>query len=178
MIRLFAAIALPDEIAEALARRQQGLPRARWRPREALHVTLRFFGEVKETVADDLDAELARIAIGPLTLSLEGAGAFADRGEPHSVWAGLAENEALKRLAARCETAARRARLRPERRPYRPHVTLAYLRGADPGRVAAWIQGHNLLKSPPFEVGSFGLYSSRLGGEGATYRLERSYPLG
>ena len=46
MIRLFAALALPDEIAAGLARRQDGVPGARWRPREALHVTLRFFGEV------------------------------------------------------------------------------------------------------------------------------------
>ncbi len=178
MIRLFAAIAVPEEIGRALARRQQGLPGARWRPLEALHVTLRFFGEVNEAIAEDLDAELAAIAFDPVTLVLEGVGAFQDGGEPHTVWAGVGESDALRRLASRCESAARRAKLRPERRVWRPHVTLAYLRGADPGRVAAWIQGHNLLKSPPFTAGDFGLYSSRLGGEGATYRLERSYPLG
>ena len=49
---------------------------------------------------------------------------------------------------------------------------------ADPASVAAWIQAHNLLKSPPFTVTSFGLYSSHLGDAGAVYRLERSYPLG
>ncbi|HEY1425618.1 MAG TPA: RNA 2',3'-cyclic phosphodiesterase [Caulobacteraceae bacterium] len=178
MIRLFGAIAVPDEIAAVLVRRQQGLPGARWRPVEALHLTLRFFGEVAESVADDLDAELARISLEPVTITLEGVGAFDDGGEPHAVWAGIAENDALRRLAARCETAARRAGLAADRRAWRPHVTLAYLRRADPRRVAAWVQGHNLLKSPPFTAGSFGLYSSRLGGEGAAYRLERSYPLG
>ena len=178
MIRLFAAIAVPEEIAEALVRRQQGLPGARWRPVEALHLTLRFFGEIAESAADDLDAELARIALDPVTVVLDGVGAFEDGGEPHAVWAGVAENDALKRLAARCETAARQAGLTADRRAWRPHVTLAYLRRADPRRVAAWIQGHNLLKSPAFTVGSFGLYSSRLGDQGASYRLERSYPLG
>ncbi|MEO8115140.1 MAG: 2'-5' RNA ligase family protein, partial [Phenylobacterium sp.] len=54
MIRLFAALAIPDEIAIGLARRQQGVEAARWRPREALHVTLRFFGELREDVARDL----------------------------------------------------------------------------------------------------------------------------
>lgn len=178
MIRLFAAIAVPDEIGEVLSRRQQGLPGARWRPIEALHVTLRFFGEVAESVADDLDAELATVSGDALTITLEGVGSFDEGGEPRAVWAGVAENAALKRLAARCETAARRAGLPPDRRAWRPHVTLAYLRRADPRRVAAWIQGHNLLQSPPFTVGSFGLYSSHLGDEGASYRLERSYPLG
>jgi 2'-5' RNA ligase len=177
MIRLFAAVAIPDEIGEALARRQQGLPGARWRPLDALHITLRFMGEVAETTAEDIDGALASVGGKALTLQLQGVGAFGEGPDIRAVWAGLAENEALSRLAARCETAARRAGLAPERRAFRPHVTLAYLKRADPGRVAAWIQGHNLLKSPPFQVTSFGLYSSHLGGEGSTYELEREYSL-
>jgi 2'-5' RNA ligase len=129
-------------------------------------------------VADDLDAELAGIGGEALTLTLAGVGAFGEGDDIHAVWAGVEETEPLKHLAARCETAARRAGLAPDRRAWKPHVTLAYLRRPDPARVAAWIQGHNLLKSPPFHVTSFGLYSSRLGGEGARYRLEREYPLG
>ncbi len=95
----------------------------------------------------------------------------------HAVWAGEADNPDLRHLSARCETAARRAGLKPEARAYRPHVTLAYLRHPDPARVAAWIQGHNLLKSPPFRASSFGLYSSWHGPEGSVYRLERGYRL-
>jgi 2'-5' RNA ligase len=172
MIRLFAAIAIPPEIGEGLVRRQQGLPGAAWRPTDAFHITLRFAGEISESLADDLDAELGIIAGAPLTLALEGVGSFQDGDNIHAVWAGVAENEALRRLAAR------RAGLAPDKRVWKPHVTLAYLRRADPGRVAAWIQGHNLLKSPLFQVASFGLYSSHLGEAGATYRRERSYPLG
>jgi len=178
MIRLFAAIAIPPEIGEGLVRRQQGLPGARWRPTEAFHITLRFAGEISEAVADDLDAELNVVAGEALTLALEGVGSFQDGDDIHAVWAGVADNPALHQLARRCETAARKAGLSPDRRVWRPHVTLAYLRRADPARVAAWVQGHNLLQSPPFRVTSFGLYSSRLGHEGATYRLEREYPLG
>jgi 2'-5' RNA ligase len=178
MIRLFAAIAIPEDVGQVLVRRQHGLPGARWRPLEAFHVTLRFFGEVAETTADDLDAELSMIGSEALTLVLEGVGCFDDGNDIHAVWAGVAENAALRKLAARCESAARRAGLSPEKRSWRPHVTLAYLRRADPARVAAWIQGNNLMKSPPFDVRSFGLYSSRLGDEGASYRLERDYPLG
>ena len=77
----------------------------------------------------------------------------------------------------RCEAAARRAGLSPDRRTYRPHVTMAYLTRPDPADVAAWIQRHNLLKSPPFEVSRFGLYSSQLSPKGSSYRLEQDYPL-
>ena len=95
----------------------------------------------------------------------------------HAVWAGVAENAELRQLAGRCEAAARRAGLAPDRRNYRPHVTLAYLSRPEPAAVAAWIQTHNLLKSPPFSVANFGLYSSRKGSSGPAYHLERDYPL-
>jgi 2'-5' RNA ligase len=178
MIRLFAAIAIPDEIAAGLVRRQRGLPGARWRPVETFHITLRFFGEVSEARADDIDAELGRVPGDRLLLALEGVGSFQEGEAIRAVWAGVAENPALRALAARCETAARRAGLKPERRSWRPHVTLAYLRSAEPTRVAAWIQGHNLLKSPQFDVDGFGLYSSWLGDDAASYRLEQAYRLG
>lgn len=177
MIRLFAAVAVPDEIADALARRQTGLNGARWRTADQMHLTLRFFGEVREDVARDLDSELSAVGGGPFQIMLEGAGAFGEGGDINAVWAGVGESEPLKRLAKGCETAARRARLKPETRNFRPHVTLAYLRRPDPDKVAAWIQANNLLKSPPIWVDRFGLYSSFLASDGAQYRLEAEYSL-
>jgi 2'-5' RNA ligase len=177
MIRLFAAIALPPEIASALVRRQKGVETARWRPPESLHVTLRFFGDLREDVARDLDAELATLDGDGFELELSGVGAFGEGRDIHAIWAGVTETPLLARLAKACETAARRAGLKPESRHYRPHVTLAYLRRADPAEVAAWIQANNLLKSPPISVDRFGLYSSHSSKEGSYYRLEAEYPL-
>ncbi len=177
MLRLFAARHVPEDIGEPLLRRQNGIPGARWRPLDALHITLRFFGEVREDVADDLDAALSAITAAPFDVALEGAGAFGEGSDIHAVWAGVAESAPLRTLAARCESAARKAGLKPEHRAYRPHVTLAYLTRPDPARVAAWIQEHNLLKSPSWRAASFGLYSSTLGPDGSAYGLEREYLL-
>ena len=177
MIRLFAALPVPFEIGDRLSRRQQGIPRARWRDLEQLHITLRFFGEISEPAAADLDAALSSLAGDPFDLCLEGVGSFGEGDDITAVWAGVAESEPLKRLAARCETAARKAGLKPDSRVYRPHVTLAYLRRPPPDRVAAWIAGHNLLKSPTWRATWFGLYSSWLGSDGSRYDLEREYPL-
>jgi len=177
VIRLFAAVPIPPEIAAGLARRQTGLPGARWRPQSALHVTLRFFGDIPENRADDLDSELAVIGGRPFELTLAGVGTFGEGAALNALWAGVEPSEPLRRLARRCETAARRAGLKADTRAWRPHVTLAWLRSAEPTRVAAWTQTANLLKSPPFPVTAFGLYSSRLGVEGSVYRLERAYPL-
>ena len=177
MIRLFAAIAIPEELGTTLLPRQDRLPGARWRPLEALHITLRFIGDVPENLAGDMDAELTTVGGGPLELTLAGVGAFGEGADIHAVWAGVEENEGLKRLARACEIAARRAGVKAETRAYKPHVTLAYLRRPNPAEVAAWIQENNLLRTEPFRVTSFGLYSSWQSDQGSWYRLEREYPL-
>jgi 2'-5' RNA ligase len=177
MIRLFAAIPVPPAICEALALRQRGLAEARWRPIEALHLTLRFFGDVSEDRADDLDLELSQVRGAPMDIELEGVGAFGEGADIHTVWAGVKANPALEQLARRCEIAARRAGLKPDTRAFRAHVTLAYLRRPDPGPIASWIQSNNLLREGPFRCEAFGLYSSWRTEAGSSYRLERQYRL-
>ena len=177
MLRLFAAIAIPWDIAQGLADHQTGLSGAKWRTPEQLHITLRFIGDTPENKADDLDAELSAIAAEPFELALAGVGHFGEPQDIHAIWAGVAENPALLRLQKRCESAARRAGLAVDTRLYRPHVTLAYLKRPDPGAVMAWEADNNLLHSPAFPVKRFGLYSTHQSREGSVYRLERDYPL-
>jgi RNA 2',3'-cyclic 3'-phosphodiesterase len=177
MIRLFTALAMPPDVGERLAGLQQGLPGARWRPLETLHVTLKFYGEVREDVARDLDSALATVGGQPLGLELRGVGAFGEGPDIHAVWAGVTADPALDRLAAACAVAARRAGLKTERQAYRPHVTLAYTRRPDPQKIAAWIQANNLFHEPAFAVDRFGLYSSWRTAEGSAYRLEAEYRL-
>ena len=178
MIRLFTAVAVPAEIGAPLLPRQHGIEGARWRPREAFHITLKFIGDVQETTAADLDEELRGIEAPAFDLELQGVGHFGEGVEIHAVWAGVAGSPDLPRLAKANESAARRTGLKPEARVYIPHVTLAYLKRPAVPEVAAWIQGNNLLRSPPFRVDRFGLYSSWRTSEGSAYRLEAEYPLG
>ncbi|MFN4287868.1 MAG: RNA 2',3'-cyclic phosphodiesterase [Brevundimonas sp.] len=183
MLRLFAALALPPDISEGLKRHQTGLVGARWRPEEALHITLAFYGEMDRHRAEDLAAELSRIHQSPFSLELAGVGAFDDgSGQSRSssaraVWAGLEASEPLVLLASRARAAGQRAGLRMEARRYVPHVTLAYLKGTPDDRLAAWITGHNRLHSPSFRVDRFGLYSSELTHAGSHYTLLREYLL-
>lgn len=179
MIRLFTALSVPDEVADALARRQTGLPGAKWRAADQLHITLAFYGEVDERRADDLSVELERAATGgPFEIALSGVGAFGDGHRTRAIWAGVEASDRLSVLAGRCRSAAERAGIPMERRDYRPHLTLAYLGSdADPARIGDWIAGHNLLQSPPIRIDRFGLYSSVLTQDGSRYELEREYRL-
>lgn len=177
-IRLFAALNIPDEIADRLLPLQKGIGGAKWRPRENLHLTLRFFGEVAEPVADDIDGELSTIAdyAKPFELKLKGAGTFGGA-DPHSLWIGVAEHPALTKLAADCERVARRVGLKPESNTYKPHVTLAYLSNAPLDRVLGFQQRLALFETPPFWVEGLGLYSSHIRKSAPSlYRLEADYP--
>ncbi len=177
MLRLFAALAIPESIALSLAPIMSGLPGARWHPPEKLHLTLRFFGEIDEGLADDLDGELTAIGGTAFDLSLQGVGAFESRGTPHHLWAGVSPSESLRDLNRRCERAARRAGLAPDSRSYRPHITLAYLDRTPAPQTAAWLARHNLLRTEPIRAEGFHLYSSRLSRRGQVYQRERTYPL-
>lgn len=178
MLRLFAAIPIPDEIAARLAALQKGVPGARWRPRENLHLTLRFFGDVSEIAAEDLDAELATIRVKPFEISLKGAGSFGGA-DPHAIWMGVEAHPSLIMLARACDRAARRAGLKTEARRYMPHVTMAYLGKSDLDRVKAFERRCALFRTPAFTVDRFHLYSSlHRSREPNLYRVEAEYPLG
>jgi RNA 2',3'-cyclic 3'-phosphodiesterase len=178
-VRIFAALDLPDDVAERLLALMKGVAGAKWRPRENLHLTLRFFGDVPEPVANDIDAELGEIAeTNPaFDLQLKGVGSFGGA-DPRALWVGARESAALTKLAKDCERAARRTGLRPEAHKFTPHVTLAYLSNSPLDRVHAFEQRLGLFETRPFRVERFGLYSSQVRKSAPSlYRLEAEYVL-
>lgn len=178
-LRLFAALDIPDEIADRVRPLFVGVPGARWRPRENLHVTLRFYGEIAENVAEDLDAELGEVALkhGRFDLRLKGAGFFG-RESPGALWLGLAESPGLTALAADCDRAARRCKIAPSEHKFRPHMTVAYLAGTTLDRVIAFEKRLALYESESWTADAFFLLSSHVRRNAPSlYSEEASYPL-
>jgi len=85
--------------------------------------------------------------------------------------------EPLMRLQRANERAARRAGLPPETRNFAPHVTLARLRGAEPGAVANYLSAVGAFQAAPFLVEEFVLMSAREGSGGGPYVVEERFPL-
>ena len=163
MIRLFVALSLPEDLRARLAALGGGIEGARWVPAENLHVTLRFIGEVQESVGEDLVAALDGVRSGPVRVSLSGAGHFGTRDKAHSLWIGVERTPELVALHEKTDRALVRAGLPPEPRKYAPHVTLARLRNARRGRVLDWLAAHGAFFAPPFEARAFTLFGSRQG---------------
>src|SRR5882724_3315591 len=175
-MRLFVALSLPDEVARSLQRLQTGVPGARWQTLEQLHLTLRFIGESDGRLASAVHDALATIDAPGFELALHGVGEFGGK-RPSALWAGVRQNEALMHLQRKIETALQRAGIGADRQRYTPHVTLARLRGTQPGHVMDFLTDHALYSSRPFAVGAFLLYSSMLTSDGSIYRAERAYRL-
>jgi 2'-5' RNA ligase len=177
MHRLFVALRPPPAVRDVLLDAMEGVLGARWQDEDQLHLTLRFAGELETPQAEDLADALALLAVQPFELAVRGAGHFERKGAPHTLWAGVAPNEALAVLQRRVERACRSAGLKPETRKFAPHITLARLNRSS-GPIGGWLTAHSRLAAGPWRVESFGLYLSRLTPAGSEYERVESYPLG
>lgn len=183
-MRQFVALELPGttrgRLAELSTALRRSTPGWRWLRPEALHLTLRFLGEVR----DEQDAQArdgwrrAAANSAPFTLHAEGLGVFPPRGSPRILWVGLREIEPGDRLAALArglESAAREVGFSPEERVFRPHLTIAR---AERDARPAVPSDLRWTDPEPFESREIVLFRSDLHPSGARYTALERYPLG
>ncbi|HEX6935918.1 MAG TPA: RNA 2',3'-cyclic phosphodiesterase [Actinomycetes bacterium] len=169
-MRLFVALSPPaaviDHADSAVARVRARHPELRWVPAHRWHLTLAFYGEVADDDLDGVRGRITRAVRGKaaMELSFRGAGFFARR----AVWLGIVGDVAgLQALAREVAT---------ERRPFRPHLTVARMRGTtDPEPAVAELADY---EGPPWVADSVHLVRSQLGpsptyADMATWSLDR-----
>ena len=154
-MRLFVAVRPPEAAVRhadaALEPVRRDHPDLRWVPAPRWHLTLAFYGEVPDDKVDGTVAMVDRQlrGHGPCDLAFRGAGAFARR----ALWLGVDGDLAALKATARAVTF--------ERRPYRPHLTVARLRGGvDPGGAVESLAAY---AGPGWTAGTVHLVRSRLG---------------
>jgi RNA 2',3'-cyclic 3'-phosphodiesterase len=176
MPRLFTGLEIPPDVAMDLDFMKGGIMGGRWIDRESFHITLRFIGDIDDTLAREIAYELDGVEARPFALRLKGVGVFGGN-KPHTLYAGIEENAELRRLQSIHERICQVLGLGPDPRKFTPHVTLARLRDPDLLDVQRYVASHNLYKSRPFEVARFVLFSSRPSRGGGPYAVEESYQL-
>src|SRR6266849_8050387 len=186
MPRLFTGLEIPSDVGQLLSTLRGGLPGARWADPENYHVTLRFIGEVDDVIAHEVASMLGRVRRGAFELRVEDLKSFGGR-KPRALVATLGPgqgvmdqgvmDQAVMELQAEHERLMQRVGLEPEGRKYIPHVTLARLRQSSNRQVADYLALRAPLRSPPFKVSRFVLFSSRASGGGGPYVVEAAYPL-
>ena len=187
-LRLFVALPLPaaeqDRLAGLTRPLRSRLPKARWVEPRSLHLTLVFLGDTLASLLPGLDRELGAVAdaIDRFRMAVGELGVFPPRGGARVVWAGLEADGDLDGLQVRTLAAAGRAvgRRLEERRPFRPHVTLARTNPPWPPRVVARLrQGLDAqIAGEPWDVSEVHLVASELRPDGPRYTTVSRYPLG
>ncbi len=176
MPRLFTAIEIPAQVAMQLTLLQGGLPGARWIDRANFHITLRFIGDIEMPMAQELSYALERVKTEPFSLSLENLDVFGGS-KPNSLFAGVKRSEPLYHIQAEHERICQQIGMEATARKFKPHVTIARLRGAKTPDIAKYLSSHGGFQSLEFDVGRFVLLSSRNSIGGGPYVVEESYQL-
>jgi len=173
--RVFFAVTVTAEIRAKVLRLARRLAathaQVRWARDEGLHATVKFLGPTSPEQLDAIRRALsAALAAFPrFSAGVSGLGVFPDMKRPRVLWVGMQSSE-LETLAGIVDQVAARSGFRPERRGYRPHLTLGRVRGA-----RGWVglerelQSHAIEDFGRTEIGELIAYRSDLRPGGAVY---------
>lgn len=136
-MRLFLAINLePDvrrAIVDATAPLRTAAPSLGWVGETRLHLTLKFLGEQSEDIVAPLSDSIDQVAQRhkQFSMQLSEIGAFPNFRRARVVWMGIGRDPRLELLHHDLELACETHGLEVEGRPFRPHLTLARVKGGD-----------------------------------------------
>jgi RNA 2',3'-cyclic 3'-phosphodiesterase len=184
-MRLFIAVNFPDTLRQSLWEAAAPLRRGdfpvKWVAPDALHLTLKFLGEVAAEREPELLAGMARAARGakPFALHLGGFGVFPSMSRPRVVWAGCDAPAPLELLQHGVEREMEPLGFPLEGRAFQPHLTLGRAeRRARPGDFAKLAPRLEALAfAGDAVIASLDLMESQLGGSGARYTRRHAVPL-
>ncbi|MFO0707294.1 MAG: RNA 2',3'-cyclic phosphodiesterase [Nitrospira sp.] len=148
MIRTFLAVELSDDLRAQISRVQQNfkarlsrdLPRdvrVSWVRPAAIHLTLKFLGDIDEQLVTPLQTAMANVlgAMPAVDVPLDRIGGFPSLQQPRVLWVGPSDSweqgEEARRLAdvhRAVEACCVAMGCAPEPRPLSPHLTLARIK--------------------------------------------------
>jgi 2'-5' RNA ligase len=147
-----------------------------------MHLTLKFLGEIQESVVGTVRDALTGLATGntPFQAELKGLGGFPNLRRPNVLWAGVTAGAAeLVALAEQVEREMESLGFKREGRPFRPHLTLGRVKlDKDLGAVCAQMEKDAGQSFGVFFVTEMVLFQSVLSPSGANYTALGRFKLG
>lgn len=180
MLRLFFALEIPQPVRQKLLRVRAPVPGARWQTDAQLHLTLLFLGNVSAEAVPDIRRALQRLTQTRFELEVRGLECFGQAATPRNLWAGVAPEAPLQQLQAELKQ-----RLDPlgfdfEKRPFRPHITLARFK-QQRGPVQGLLDEHDQTGFGAVPVNDCVLLQSTQanveGRQGSIYTVVERFPL-
>jgi len=185
-IRSFLAFELPVEIREQIRviskeLKKTALP-VRWVKVDNIHLTILFLGSVDEDTIGDIEEKVNVVVKGfsAFKTKLNAVGAFPHWKRPRVIWIGLnGDIGRLSNLRNKLQEELKVLGFMPEKRPFRPHLTLGRFKGPiDRGEDMKWIlDRHRDINSDLYQLNELILYKSDLKPDGPVYTKMATWPL-
>lgn len=178
--RLFVSLNLPNPVVEQLITIRDSVSNnlnVKWEPKEKLHLTIKFIGDVSSMILDDIKEELSFIEnYSSIKCAFIKFGFFYRDSIPKILWVGLETDVFLKRLITELNEHLTKFSIPIDNRKFNPHITLFRIKN-DPG-----INFVNNFKNFTFEPilftsNSVTLYKSILHPDGSIYSEIKNYKL-
>lgn len=176
MQRLFFALEMPEPVRQALLRIKAPVAGARWQSDAQLHLTLLFLGNVPEEAVPDISLALRGLSLPRFDLDVGGLGCFGQPETPRNLWAGVTPEAPLIALQATLKQCLAHLGFSLEKRPFRPHITLARFK-KQPGSVQSLLAEHGQDDFGAVPVRDFVLLRSTQGAKGSDYTVVERFPL-
>ncbi len=184
-IRAFLAIEPPGEVRQALDNIQNSLKRScpfdiRWVKPAAVHLTLKFLGDIteKDVAALSPVAQECAAQTAPLQLAVRKLGVFPSPKRPRVLWIGLeGDIKPLLALQQNLEEGLENCGFARETRPFQPHLTMGRIKSSrTSGDPARFLARGNDCTAGSFCARSLVLFKSDLRPQGAVYTDLASFP--
>ena len=187
-VRLFVACEVPDDVKQSIGGvietlKSRSGSAVRWIRPEGVHVTLKFLGEVpvKKLPRIKLAIQEAVVGHAPFELEFSNIGTFGGREGLRIMWVGIAGDVLrLEALVRAVNAALAVVGFEPERRPFRPHLTLGRVRDEISTRQRAQIEvdvGKLDVPLTSWRTSQVSLMRSRITATTVTYEVIATFPL-
>ena len=190
--RLFVVIEIPraakrefTQLAGSFSPREHD--RVRWMSEEAMHLTLKFLGDIPVDQIPDIEKSLQRAAdsTGKFTIKIGRTGCFPSFRDPRICWVGFnGELRRLEQLQGRVEGGLVALGLDEDEREFRAHITIGRTRPGIRGRFAedvglSWQHAPLRTSGQSIPVNAIALYRSFLNEkEDTEYKQIANFELG
>ncbi|MFP4083063.1 MAG: RNA 2',3'-cyclic phosphodiesterase [Candidatus Aminicenantes bacterium] len=183
-MRTFIAIDLDDKIKQSLSSLIQELDKVstniKWVKKEAMHLTLKFLGEIALEKISEIKAVLEKICrqYDGFSLKLKGTGSFPPGKKPRVLWVGVEESSNIKSLQARIEQELENLGFAKEKREFHPHLTLGRVKPRSHlGGVPSKLSQKKQTDYGEMKVKKITFFQSILKPTGAEYKIISEFEL-
>ncbi len=174
MVRLFVALKIPESILNRVLnycyKAVEEPSKFNWETTEKIHLTLKFIGEVDESLVGTIAKELEFVKnYSSFSCSISKFGFFFRKGVPRILWSNLKTDGPLIPLVAEINDRLESFGIESEKRKFNAHLTLLRIKHHVSQKLVNNLDGFK-FKEINFNADKISLVKSELSPHGATYK--------